>query len=114
MALQSDMVKAANGDLNAAMDAVSNSIKYSLKEIHGVTVEDEEGNETPYKLSFEDNGDLTDECIDDLLNMEESNKINAICSSLIGGVPTGTIKDNNGNPMEGVSIIAKKKTKQGK
>lgn len=111
MALQNDMIKAANGDLDAGMTAVSNAIKFSLKEIKGVVIEDENGNEVPYELEFDANGELEEHCIDDLLNLPESQKINAICSNLIAGVPSGQIMDAEGKPLEGVTIVSKGKKK---
>ena len=108
MSLQNDMIKASNGDLDAGMEAISNAIRYSLKDIKGVTVEDEEGNDVPYMLEFGDDNYLTDECVDDLLNLPESQKINGICSGLIAGPPSGQIVDGEGKPLEGVKIITKK------
>lgn len=104
--LQAAMVKAAAGNVNSAMDAVSLALKYAVKDIQGITYEDEFGNEQNYKLVFDDRGELEDSCIDDLLNLEESQKLNTICSSLIGSFK-GKFVDHEGNELEGVSIIPK-------
>jgi len=105
LSLQMDMNKASNGDLTSAMDAVIKALKMSIKDVKGL--KDSEGD---YKLSFEDNGEISDSCIDDLLNMPLSNKLSATCSQFLAGVPD-KILDQNGVELEGVSVI---KVKPGK
>jgi len=113
--LQSHMMKAVAGDMEAAMDSVRLSISFSLKDIKGITFMDEDGEEREYKLQFED-GLLTDECIDDMLNMPISGKLNSVCATLLQGVPD-KIVDENGDEIEGIKIkksTAKKPGKQKK
>ena len=104
--LQGLMVKASQGDMEAAMQAIVKALKVSLKDISGVITEDEQGNDIEYKLAFQDN-EVSDECINDLLNMPCSNKISTICTSLLAGVPD-QILGPDGKPLEGVSIIKPK------
>ena len=108
MNLQDLMLKASNGDMNSAMAAVVSALKMSIKDIKGV--QDADGNE--YKLEF-DNNELTEESVNDLLNMPISGKISTTCTSLLAGVPDKII-GADGKPLEGVSIIKKGSTKPGK
>lgn len=103
--LQGHMVKAVNGDMNEAMKSVQKSMKFAIKDIDGVEYENDEGEIEPYKLELED-GMLTDECVDDLLNLPISNKLSSICSTLLGGVPD-KILDANGKEIEGIKILKK-------
>lgn len=113
MELQGDMFAATQGDMDRAMKAVIKSMKFAIKSVEGITWEDEDGNDVKYELEF--SGDeLTDSCVNDLLNMECSAKISAICSGLVSGAPSDKILDQHGNPMKGVSFITKGKQKKGK
>lgn len=100
--LQRHMIKAVSGDMNEAMISVSKSLKYCLKDMSGVFYIDEDGVKREYKLSFE-NDVLTDDCIDELLNMPFSSKLNSVCSAMLQGVPN-KILDAEGNEIEGISI----------
>ena len=101
--LQSHMMKAVNGDMNEAMISVQKSLKFAVKDIKGVFFMD--GNDKrEYALSFED-GQLTDECIDELLNLPISNKISSVCSALLQGVPD-KIVDKDGKEIEGIKILS--------
>lgn len=110
--LQGHMMKAVGGDMDAAMISVRQSIKFSLKEIKGIFYIDDEGDKREYQLEFE-NGELTDECIDDVLNMPISSKLNSVCASLLQGVPD-KILDNKGKEIEGIKIKKLKEVKPGK
>lgn len=59
-----------NNDIVKLNQAVYKTIQFSLKDIHGV--EDSDGK--PYQLQF-DGELLSDECLDDLLRMESSGKL---------------------------------------
>lgn len=78
-----------------AVEGASLAVKFAVKSIQGL--EDVDGN--PYELSFE-NGVLTDECLEDLFNMEESARLTATCVNLLNSV---------GQDLpEGVSLAEKK------
>lgn len=100
MEIQDYMSKAAMGDMDSAMKAVRTAVKFCVKDIKGVT----DQNNEPYKLEFQDDKHLSDNCVDDLLNMPVASKISAICTSLMGGVPE-KILDHEGKELEGVSIV---------
>lgn len=104
MELQGLMMKAST-DMGQAMELVKKAMSMAIKDINGVVIEDENGKDTDYKLDF--NGtELSDDCINDLLNMPISNKISSVCSSLLAGIPD-RILDQNGEPIEGITIIHK-------
>ena len=106
MELQDLMQKAADGDMDSAMKAIVRALKVSIKDIKGVSTLNEQGKDVPYVLEFQGD-EVSDECINDLLNMPISNKITTVCTSLLGGV-TDKIMGPDGKPLEGVSIIAPK------
>lgn len=82
-------------DLKEATRGISLAIKYSLKGIEGV--EDSDGN--PYKLEFDDESNLSDSCVDDLMNVEFMEKLALVCSSMAKGVP------NNFDQLKGVELV---------
>jgi hypothetical protein len=88
-----------HNDPHKASNGIFYLIKCALKDIKGV--EDQDGNE--YKLSFE-NGMVSDECFDELLNLEIHQKLMMVCSSLAVTVPN-EFKDQNGKPIDGVEIL---------
>lgn len=103
--LQPLMISAANGNMDDAMKAVMQAMKFCLKGIRGVSVQDDEGNDVPYVLEFNDN-EVTEECLNDILNMPISQKISTICTSLMSGL-SSRICDPNGQPIEGIEVVGK-------
>lgn len=97
IAITEFMYKGQSGNLSSMMNGSIHALKCSIKEITGLT--DVDGNE--YKLEFE-NGKLTQSCAEDLLNIEQSSSLIALCSSFIGGIPSTL--------PEGVTVISPKKT----
>lgn len=89
----------AKGDIREATRGMVLSLKYAIKGIEGVI--DSDGN--PYTLKFE-NDQLTDSCVDDLLNMELTERLALICAALVKGIPD-QFTDNNGVKLEGVEIV---------
>lgn len=86
------------------MDAAVKALKNSIKDVKGLKLPDG----SDYELSFEPNGEVSDNCIDDLLNIPEAAKLNVIAISLINGMPQGEFVDaETGKPMEGVSFVKK-------
>jgi hypothetical protein len=76
------------------------AMKYAVKSMEGV--EDSDGN--AYKLEFDENNNLTDQCLDDLFNLEVTNKIVMVCANLLKKIPD-EFTDTDGNKLEGVEII---------
>lgn len=97
--VQSHLVKAHGGDLSEATVASFKAIKFSIKEMKGITCFDG----TDYTLEFTD-GVLTDECANDLLNLEIYPELTSFTTSLINGVPDQVL-DDKGLPVKGISLL---------
>jgi hypothetical protein len=87
-------------DVKKTTEAIMLAIKYSMKSVEGIMDADNK----PYALQFEGDA-LTQDCLDDLLNMELSEKLQRICSNLSQGVPN-KFTDERGNPIEGVEVVS--------
>jgi hypothetical protein len=99
--IQSHLYKATTEkDLNSAQEASVLSVKYSVKRVEGLY----DSNDEEYKLKFDSNDNLSEETIDDLLNIEHSTKISMVCNSFIGGVSKEVIDPETGKPLEGISF----------
>lgn len=96
--IQREILKAEQGDPFALMDAAKLAIKYAVKEVKGIT--DQDDNE--YVLEFE-NGELTENCVDDLLNADQEQKLSLVCMGLVKGIPTAPV-DQNGKPIKGIKV----------
>lgn len=103
------MEASKSADVTKFNEAARLAMKYSIKDIEGVYLDDE-GKE-PYTLEFE-NGQVTDSCINDLLNMDSedsdsnaSQKLSAICSKLSQGGVKQALLDHENKPLDGVSIV---------
>lgn len=110
--LQGHMMKAVDGEMDEAMTSVRKSMKYCIKEIKGIEYLDEDGEKHEYQLQFED-GQLTDDCIDELLNLPISAKLSTVCSNMLQGVPD-KILDDSGNEIEGIKVKKPGEPKPGK
>ena len=106
MEINDILVGASEEDLGASMKASKIAIAYAIKEIKGI--ETLEGDE--YELEF-DGDKLSDECVDDLLNLEHCPKLMIVCSGLLAGVPNEILDPATGKKLEGVEIKMPKKSK---
>jgi hypothetical protein len=88
------------GDLKEMTRGIALSIKYAVKGIQGVV----DGDGIPYKLE-EENGELTTECVDELLNLDLTAKLSRVCVAMVNGVPTRFTDDKN-IPLEGVEVVS--------
>lgn len=91
-------------NLKELSEGLALAIRYALKDIDGL--EDSDG--SPYKLQFADDGGLTPQCIDDLMNIEATNKLALVCSSMINGVPS-QFTDEHRNALAGVELVTVEK-----
>ena len=73
-------------------------VKYAVKEVKGITHGEEE-----FELEFDD-GVLSDECVNDLLNLELNEKIIITCTNLLCGIPDKIIDTTTGTPLVGVEF----------
>lgn len=83
------------------MQAAGEAIKCGIKNIAGLKLADG----SDYELNFDDNNELTDESVDDLLNLEESGKLTNICAALVNGIPKEFVNAYTGKKLEGVEFI---------
>lgn len=101
MEIQDFMVDAAAGNMLSAMKGAAKAIKYSVKGLEGV----EQYDGKAYELVFEEDGSLKDECVDDLLNLEQSNKLMTVCAALLNGLPQNELKHpTTGEILKGISF----------
>jgi len=89
-----------NMDIKEATQGVVLALKYSIKDVDGVFNTDG----TPYRLQLDENKCLSEECVDDLLNLEITEKLSLVCSSLIRKIPD-EFTNEKGEKMEGVEIV---------
>jgi hypothetical protein len=85
------------------------SLKYAVKGIEGVKLADG----SPYVINLE-NGLISDECVEDLLNLEIAPKLIMTSYSFVHGVPSKIVNPVTGEAVDGVEIVLnapKKKTK---
>lgn len=87
------------GEPMGIVKAARLSVKYAVKDVSGIVDQDE----NEYILSFE-NGILTDECVDDLLNVDQDSKLSLVCTSLLHGIPKDFTDPQTGKPIEGITL----------
>ena len=84
-------------------EGITLAVKYSVKKIENLFDYDDH----EYKVEIE-NDRLTDECVNDLFNIELHKKLTMICTSLLSSIPSEFL-DINGQKLEGVEILNSKK-----
>lgn len=82
------------------MKAAFYALQSSLKSIKGI----ENADGSNYELAMQD-GKVTAECVDDLLNLSESTEMQFVALSLLQGVPKEFVDPSTGKPMKGVSFV---------
>lgn len=107
--IQSYMMKAAKGDIDAGMAGARLAISYSLKDVKGI--ENCDGSE--YKLDMENNV-ISNDCMEELLNSEMSNELTLIAVQMLVGIPKVFVNPNDGKELVGVQIVNPKKAKTAK
>lgn len=88
-----------SGNVDSLMEGATLALRCGLKDVKGLKLSDG----SDYELEFEDNV-LSDDSLDDMMNLECQGKLISICLGLIDGIPN-EFKDNNGNALDGVKII---------
>jgi hypothetical protein len=94
--IQSELI---SGDPIGIVKGARLAIKYSVKGVSGIV----DANDQAYELAFE-NGELTDECVDDLLNVDQESKLSLVCTSLLNGIPKDIIDPQTNKKIKGVTI----------
>lgn len=102
--VQSIMLQAAEGNIIKGIEGAKLALKYSLKEIEGVELMDG----SSYELELE-NGVLTDECVEELLNSEITTKLTLISIALLTGIKSEFLDPQTGKKLEGVSLVKNSK-----
>lgn len=93
------------GDTMGVIKAAFLCVKYAVKGISGVELADG----SPYKLELKDDA-LTDECVNDLFSLEESDALSMVCINLMQGRYKDFIDPDSGNKLAGVEVIEGKKS----
>lgn len=96
--IQAEVLK---GDAMAPLRGAKLAIQYGLKELSGLI----DGSGQEYQLEITD-GKLSDVCVDELLNLQISEKLAMICLNLISGIPEQFMDPNTGKPLSGVEIVS--------
>lgn len=107
--VQTYMLEALKGDMKAGMEGAKLAIKYAVKGVEGAEYSDG----TPFELQ-EENGVLTDESVDELINCEMAEKLSVVCCSLLTKVSDTFVDPRTGNPLQGVSLVKNSKRTQRK
>lgn len=97
MQIQSEVLK---GGPQAAMRAAKLACQYAVKDIKGIEAADD----TEYKVEIKD-GKISDECWDDLQNIEQTQKLITVCLGLINGIPKEFVNPETGKAIPGVSLV---------
>ena len=105
MKIQGMLMKESGTQIENIAETTRALIEFSVKSIDGVHYSDGE----KFELEF-DEGKLSEDSIDNLLNMEISEKLQISLMQLTQGIPT-KITDQKGNEIEGVKIVPQKGAK---
>lgn len=96
---QALIVGRTKGDIREATRGVLLAIKYAVKGIQGV----EDGDGKTYQLEF-DGDELSDACVDDLMNLDITERMTLVCVALVKKIPQ-EFTDERGEKMQGVEIL---------
>lgn len=77
------------------------TVRYCLRKVEGLILADG----SDYSIDIENNM-VTNDCVDDLMNIESSYEIVTACINLITGVPSEFIDPATGEKLHGVEIIS--------
>lgn len=77
------------------------AIRYTIRKIDGATLSDG----SKYELEFNEAGNISDECIDDLLNIDTDGKLGLAITNFLKGIPSKLIDPNTNKELKGVKII---------
>lgn len=91
-----------SGDFKKMNEAAFKVLQYGIKSVHGI--EDSEGN--TYQVQLE-NGILTPDTVEELLNMDLSQKLVDVASHYVSGIPKEFIDPSTGDKLKGVEFVKK-------
>jgi len=87
-------------------DSAAEALKCSIKGIEGLTLPDG----SDYKVDMDDNKELSDEALDDLLNLDVAGELTTIAVSLLNGVPKEFVNPTTGKKLKGVEYVDKEES----
>jgi hypothetical protein len=87
--------------------AAVEAVKCAVKDVKGIKQLDGK----KYELEF-DNDKLSENTIDDLMNLSHSKKLILVCLNLLSTIPEKFVDETTGEELEGVSIVKEKKTRK--
>ena len=84
-------------------------IKYSVKDVDGIEYATDEGQ---YKVQFEDDSKraLSDECVDELLGLEQKTELATVCYAFLNGIPSEIIDPRTKKKLKGVEMLPAEKS----
>ena len=88
-----------SGDAMSVVKAAKTSVKYAVKDVTGV----ENADGSKYQLEFEGEV-LADHCVDDLLNIDQDDKLSLVCTSFLNGIPKDFVDPQTGKKISGITI----------
>ncbi len=97
----------AEDDNLKVLKATRTVMKYCIKDLKGVV----DGEDNEYILEFDDKGFLELHIVEELLNMEHSMTLAAVCGQMVAGIPKNDFVDQEGKPLNGVSRVKTKGTR---
>lgn len=86
---------------NKLMQSAATAIQCAVKSVSGL--KDKDGED--YTLELDGNKELTEECVDDLMNLGEAPELATICAALLNGIPQEFVDPYSGKKLKGVSWI---------
>lgn len=102
----SEFVTSKSGDVNTNdMASLFKALKYSIKDVKGFEYADG----SSYELQFDDNGHLTDDCVQELFNTEISPDLVWAAFGMIQGTTGKILNPATGEEVKGVEFIPPKK-----
>ncbi len=108
--LQSMMLEAMKDPMRAVKGA-NLAIKMAVKKVEGIETIDGK----PWEPTFDEQGNLSDESVSDLMNLEENPKLIALCTQLVASVPVdGVIDPSTKKRMDGVTCMLEPQGKKPK
>lgn len=80
------------------------TMKYGIKKVSGAKLADG----TDYEIGLDADGNISEESIDDLLNLKISANLGLCLHNFLNGVPEEIIDPNTGEVIKGVKLVLSK------
>lgn len=77
------------------------TMKYTIRKVTGAFLLDG----SPYEIELGEDDNVSDDCIDDLLNMASDSKLGPALHNFLKGIPSKLIDPNTGEELKGVEIV---------